>query len=514
MKKIRCFSLILSLLLILQCSVLHVAAAETTLPVPETSFPEETVPAETEKLEFGTVCIQKGCRTINGMMPLGGSDRRLETAQSVILYEVNTDTVVYSYNPDTKVHPGTLAKIVLAIVVLERCKMDDEVTVTEGIQSYIPAGANSMEFRDGNKLTSERLKSNEKIAVGDLLYATLMINANDAAVALAHHVAGTTDAFLSLMNAKVKQLGCANTEFGNISGLYTAQSHSTARDMAIIMREAMKNEQFRTITNTGAHTIPPTDQVGERKFKTQNYMVDDSTIQDFYDDRVTGGMATYHEQTGASIVSTAESIHKEGDANYLSYIAVILGATRTFAENGWMPVKYGNFDEMAALLKYGFDNYKINRIIYDGMALSQFIVNGGESYAVGQATVDVDSVVPKTVQMNNLQMNYTVLDGGLRAPVKKNQKIATLEVVYRNSVLTEVEVYSMGNVKPAEDTGVVIRSTAVRSDSDDSGILSVIGTICVIALGLVAAYLGFNAYMRSRMRARRKKRRAARRRNR
>ena len=514
MKKIRYFSLILSLLLILQCSVLHVAAAETTLPVPETSFPEETVPAETEKLEFGTVCIQKGCRTINGMLPLGGSDRRLETAQSVILYEVNTDTVVYSYNPDAKVHPGTLAKIVLAIVVLERCKMDDEVTVTEGIQSYIPAGANSMEFREGSKLTSERLKSNEKIAVGDLLYATLMINANDAAVALAHHVAGTTDAFLSLMNAKVKQLGCANTEFGNISGLYTAQSHSTARDMAIIMREAMKNEQFRTITSTGAHTIAPTDQVGEREFKTQNYMVDDSTIQDFYDDRVTGGMATYHEQTGASIVSTAESSHKEGDANYLSYIAVILGATRSFAENGWMPVKYGNFDEMAALLKYGFDNYKINRIIYDGMALSQFIVNGGESYAVGQATVDVDSVVPKTVQMNNLQMNYTVLDGGLRAPVKKDQKIATLEVVYRNSVLTEVEVYSMGNVKPAEDTGVVIRSTAVRSDSDDSGILSAIGTICVIALGLVAVYLGFNAYMRSRMRARRKKRRAARRRNR
>ena len=317
-----------------------------------------------------------------------------------------------------------------------------------------------------------------------------------------------------MMNAKVKQLGCANTEFGNISGLYTAQSHSTARDMAIVMREAMKNEQFRTITGTGAHTIPPTDQVGERKFKTQNYMVDDSTIQDFYDDRVTGGMATYHEQTGASIVSTAQSNHKEGDTNYLNYIAVILGATRTFAENGWMPVKYGNFDEMAALLKYGFDNYKINRIIYDGMALSQFIVNGGESYAVGQSTVDVDCVVPKSVQMNNLQMNYTVVDGGLRAPVKKDQLIATLEVVYRSSVLTEVEVYAMGNVKPMEDTGVVIRSTAVRSDSDDSGILSVIGTICVIALGLVAAYLGFNAYMRSRMRARRKKRRAARRRNR
>lgn len=197
MKKIRCFSLMLSLLLAVQCFPFAAVATETTLPATEPIAAEEIVPAATEELAFGTVCIQKGCRTINGMVPLGGSDRRLETAQSVILYEVNTDTVVYSYNPDTKVHPGTLAKIVLAIVVLERCKMDDEVTVTEGIQAYVPAGANTMEFRDGSKLTSERLKSNEKIAVGDLLYATLMINANDAAVALAHHVAGTTDAFLS-----------------------------------------------------------------------------------------------------------------------------------------------------------------------------------------------------------------------------------------------------------------------------------------------------------------------------
>ena len=92
--------------------------------------------------------------------------------------------------------------------------------------------------------------------------------------------------------------------------------------------------------------------------------------------------------------------------------------------------------------------------------------------------------------------------------------IATLEVQYRSSVMAEVEVYAVSSVKTAEDTGVTIRSTAVRSDSDDSGILSVIGTISVIILGLAIAYLGFNAYMRSRMRARRKKRRAARRRNR
>ena len=243
-------------------------------------------------------------------------------------------------------------------------------------------------------------------------------------------------------------------------------------------------------------------------------MIDDSTIQDYWDQRVTGGMQTYHESTGASIVCSATDQKDEEDTNYLSYIAVVLGATRTFAENGWQPVSYGNFDEMSELLSYGFDNFKVNRIIYDGMSLNQFIVNGGESYAVGQAVVDVDSVVPKSAQMNNLQMNYTVVDGGLSAPIKEGQLIATLEVQYRSSVLTEVEVYAMGDVKSANNTGVTIRSTAVRSDSDDSGLMSVIGTICVIILGLAATDLAFNAYMRSRLRARRRKRRAARRRNR
>lgn len=493
MKKVKYFSILLSLVLCLQCIMVPSGATAVT----EETF-GEIIPTQTEPV-FGTVSIQSGCRTINGLIPLAGSDPRLATAQSVFLYETNTDTVVYSYNPDAKVHPGSLAKILLAMIVLENCAMDDKVNVTEGIQSYIPAGA--------HKVQPEGLKSNEVISVGDLLYATIMINANDAAVALAHHVAGTTDAFLQLMNNRAKQLGCSNTEFGNISGLYTAESVSTGRDMAKILREAMKNEDFREIMMTAEYTIPETDMVKERKFNTQNYLISDRDIQDFYNRNVTGGMQSYHEHTGASIACTAEY-------NGLSYVAVVLGAVRTFAENGWQPLNYGNFNEVSELLNYGFSSFKVNRIIYDGMSLSQFVVNGGESSVVGEARVDIDSVVPKSAQMNNLQMNYKIVDGGLRAPIKEGQLIATLEVQYRNSVMAEAEVFAVSDVKPMDRTGVTIRSTAVRSDSDDSGILSVIGTISVIILGLGIAYLSFNAYMRSKMRARSRKRRAARRRNR
>ena len=499
MRKNNYLSMLLCLSLLLQCLLIPVSATapDPTVPIQDAFAADlPAIPAETEPPAFGTVSIQKGCRTINGMVPLAGSDPRLATAQSVFLYESTTDTVVYAYNPDTKVHPGSLAKILLCMIVLENSEMEDKVTVTEGIQSYIPAGAHNIQ-----------LKSNEVLTVGDLLHAVILQNANDAAVALAHHVSGTTGDFLQLMNNRVKQLGCANTEFGNISGLYTAQSFSTGRDMAKILREAMKNEHFREIMKTTEYIIPETEMMKERKFNTQNYLISDRDIQDFYNTNVTGGMQSYHEDTGASIACTAEY-------KGMTFVAVVLGAVRTFAENGWMALNWGNFNEMSELLDYGFDNFKVNRIIYDGMSLNQFVVNGGESYVVGEARVDIDSVVPNSAQMNNLQMNYKIVDGGLRAPIQEGQLIATLEVQYRNSIIAEAEVYAVSSVKTMENTGVTIRSTAVRSDSDDSGIVSVIGTISIIILGLAAAYLGFNAYMRSKMRSRRKKRRAARRRNR
>ena len=368
MKKIRITSFALCLTFLLQC-LLFPAAAETlaTDPVGSASV-QSMIPQETEPPAFGTVCIQKGCRTINGKNPLAGSDPRLATAQSVFLYEITTDTVIYAYNPDTPVHPGSLAKIMLAMVVLEHCKMDDKVTVTEGIQSYIPVGSNNMATQDGK---SERLKSNEQMTVGDLLYGVILLNANDAAVALAHHVSGTTGEFLKLMNNRAKQLGCTNTEFGNISGLYTAVSTSSGRDMAKILREAMKNEDFATIIKTTEHTIPATDVSKERVIRTQNYLISDRDIQDFYNKNVTGGMQSYHEDTGASIACTA-------DYNGMQFIAVVLGAVRTFAENGWQPLNYGNFNEVSELLDYGFNNFKVNRLVYEGMALSQFVVNGGE----------------------------------------------------------------------------------------------------------------------------------------
>lgn len=493
MKKIRHLSLLLSMLLVLSCA-LPVSAAETTEPAATIAVIPETLPQE-EELTFGTVCIKQGCRTINGLVPLGGSDRKLATAQAAFLYETNTGTVVYSYNPDAKVSSGTLSKIVTAMVTLDHMKLDDYITINTDNISRL-GGATNVDLRNG-----------ETVSVEDLLCCLLMENANDAAVVLSEKVAGNQSSFVTLMNQKALEVGCTNTEFGNIHGLDNAPNVTSARDMAKIVQAAIQNEDFVKIFGMKEYTVPATEKSDARELVTTNYFLSNRIIPDFQDERVKGGMQSMTNAAGASIVLTAED-------KGMNYIAVVLGAVRTYKENGWSVESYGNFNEMTDLIRHGFEKYKINRIIYDGMSLSQFSVIGGESNAVGQATVDIDSVVPINAQMGNLQMNYKVTDNSLTAPIKKGDLIATLEVKYLNSVMTEVEVYAMGDVKSADNTGVTIRSTATRSDSDDSGIMSVIGTICVIILGLAVAYLGFNAYMRSRLRARRRKRRAARRRNR
>jgi len=479
----------------------HVSATETAQPestavASDATETAQTLPPATEPV-FGTVCVQQGCRTIEGMMPLGGSDRILDTAQAAFLYEVNTDTVVYSYSPDVTLAPGSLTKIVTAIVALQYCDLDDMVIVASGIKSRLPVSSLTMD------LTSE-----EEISVRDLMHGLLMVGANDAAVALAEHISGNRQGFVPLMNQWVKQIGCSNTEFATVHGVDGGLSHTTARDMAKIVRAAIKDETFREIFGATEYEVPATNKSEARnKFRTANHMRYNGTIQQFYDSRVQGGLQSAEESSGACLVVTA-------DYNDMYYIGVVMGCVRTYAENGWTVVRYGNFEEMTELLKLGYNNYKVNRIVYKGMSLGPFSVSGGECNAVGEATVNIDSVVPISAQMRNLTMTFDTGDIVLSAPIQKGQRIATLAINYRESCLAEVEVFAMGDVKPSDDSGVTIRSAASGGNSKVSDILSTIGTVCVVVLGVAAAYLAFNSYMRSRIRAQRRRRRANRRRTR
>ena len=508
MKKQTGISLLLCLAITLSCFTLPVSAmtpdmmqpVETTeSSVSQTESSNDTgmeLVSSASRLPFGRASIQLGCRTIDGMMPLAGTERRLPTAQSVFAFEATTGTVIYAYNPDVKLATGTLSKIVTALVAIENTNLNDVVTCSSGIQSKVPGSSIKV-----------NLKSEEKVTVEDLLHCLLMHSANDAAVALAEHVAGTTNAYVELMNQRVKQMGCTSTEFGNISGLDTAVSYTTARDMARIMSEAAANETFVRISGTAKYTVPATNLAEERPLITQNYMIDNSVIPQFLDDKVKAGLASHTEGSGSSIAIMAQ--HKK-----MNLICVVMGAMRTYnAEETWRVENYGNFNEMQTLLEYIYSGFKVNRILYDGQALNQFTVIGGESDVVGQPYIGYDTVLPADCSMDNLYMEYNAVNGGYTAPIKKGDMIATVAIKYRNSYIAEAEIYAMNNVVKKEDSKVSIRSTAVKTENDMNGIWGFLGAVGGLVIAAFVLYFLYNTYRRARKRIQRRRRRESRRRN-
>lgn len=499
MKKITWISLLLSVSLLLQ-SCAGNPQETMTEPVLQTVVPQTeittvpTMPPQSQ-IPFGNVSILEGCRTIAGAIPLGGSDRMLETAQAVFVYETNTDTVIYAYNPDNKMAPGSLSKIMTALLAIELCEMDEEVTVSSRNISRLPAGSQNQNLKEGEILT-----------VRDLLHCLLMYSANDAAIALAEHISGNQQGFVVLMNERAKDLGCTGTEFTNVHGLDNSVQYTTARDIARIVMAAMEHEAYREIMQTTGYTVPATNRSEERFFNTSNYLISEAVISKYYNYRVTSGMQSYAAASGASLAFTAED-------KGMNLVFVLMGCYREFAANGWQVLSYGNFDEATVLMQHVLDNYKVNRILYDGQALEQFSVIDGESHVVGQPHVNYDTVLPKDATMDNLTRYYTTVGGGLTAPVSQDEMIATVQIRYRNSCIAEAELFAMSDVSSASDSGLTIQGTSTRTDGDMDGVLDVILTVCLVFLVPAAAYLGINAWRREQAKARRRKRRANRRRS-
>ena len=154
----------------------------------------------------------------------------------------------------------------------------------------------------------------------------------------------------------------------------------------------------------------------------------------------------------------------------------------------------------------------VNR--WDSRALTQFSVLNGESKVVGQANIAFDTVIPANIQLKNLIFRYSVSDGGLTAPVKKDDQIATMQVWYRTSCITEAYVYAMHDVDSATNNGLTIQTIATRSDMDMTDILTFLGVACLVIIIPLGIYIGVNYMRRAAFRAKRRRRRASRRRSR
>lgn len=495
MKKNKILSLILCLVILLQCTPFSVRATEeTTEPtVPATEVTEPYV--EPPSVEYGGASITNGCRTINGMTPLGGTDRILESAQAAFAFEVNTETVIYSYNPDVRLYPGSLAKIMTALIAIEEGDMDQKVTFSTKWNNTLPGQAITCDLKEGEETT-----------LGILVYWMMLYSANDAAMNIAGIIGGSQEAFVEKMNQRAAQIGCTDTHFTNAHGLDDPEQYTTARDMVKIVLEATKNETFCTVFGEDEYVMPATNKVDkEREITSDNYLIYQLILPQFHREEVTGGKTSSTGGAGSSLICTAEK-------NDMKLICLVMGAERQSVDG--KVSYYGNFEEMFDLLDFAENGFRISRVLYPDMALNQFPVSGGECEVVGYPDVSVNSVLPINCSLDNLILRYTVEGGGLTAPIAAGQKIATVQVWYRTSCITEAQVIAMNPVRSIVNSGVTINSVASRDDSNIGSFLKFLGIVVLAAAIPFGIYLVINHMRRLAGRRRKLRRMASRRRSR
>lgn len=178
------------------------------------------------------------------------------SAKSAVLMDAENGRVLWCKDPDTPRYPASTTKIMTALLLIERAKLDDVIVGPPGIDKV---GEASMHMKVG-----------EKVPARDMLYAMMLRSANDGCVAVATHVAGSVPAFVSLMNERAKACGATHTRFNNPNGLNDPFHTTTARDLALIGREAMRNPVFREVVRTPKYQIRRTINVKDKWMKTRN----------------------------------------------------------------------------------------------------------------------------------------------------------------------------------------------------------------------------------------------------
>ena len=263
-------------------------------------------------LQSGTiVCPSAGANTTLPPALTGTS------ALSAILIEASTGDAVFAQNAEARLPMASTTKIMTALVALESCPLDDTVTVPP---EAVGVEGSSIYLTEGERLSFE-----------DLLYALLLESANDAAVAIAVHAAGSVEDFVARMNEKALALGLEDTHFANPHGLDDDAHYTTARELSLIARAAMENPDFRTITATTKRVIPLQGDAGARLLINHNKML-------WQYDGAIGGKTGFTKTSGRCLLSVAER-------GGVTLIAVTLKAPDDWRDH-------------TAMLDYGFSVYE------------------------------------------------------------------------------------------------------------------------------------------------------------
>ena len=249
------------------------------------------------------------------------------TSTAAVVMEDSTNTILYAKNMDQPLYPAAAVKIMTILTALENSSLTDQVTITAtGVSGATDGGANIAAQLD------------EVFTMEQCLYAIMLVSANDIAMQVAEHVGGSVEAFVEKMNTRASELGCTNTVFTNPTGMTDENQHTTARDMALIMKAAISNPSFRTIAAATSYTIPATNIAGGERVLSNNFAMMAPSNASYYQGCL-GGKEGFTEASGSTLICAAER-------NGSTLIAVVLNGASGQTVN-----------EGITVLDYGFSNF-------------------------------------------------------------------------------------------------------------------------------------------------------------
>ena len=329
------------------------------------------------------------------------------TSKSYYLIDFSTDKVLSASAADEQLAPASLTKLMTAYVVFGalqsgRIRLDE------------PAHVSSKAWRTGG--TRMFIELNSDVAIDDLVHGLLIQSGNDAAVALAEHVAGSVDAFVGEMNAAAQKLGMRNTVFKNPHGLPARGHYTSARDLAVLAKAII--EEFPDYYGIYA----------EREFSYNGIAQNNRNALLSRDPSVDGLKTGYTEAAGYCLVTSAQ---RDG----MRLIAVVLGAPSPRVRN----------DGAQKLLDYGFANFETHKLYSAGQELDNARVFGGEvEFARLGLTEDIYVTIPRGGYAK-LAARMDVL-AQLAAPLVRGTAVGEVNISFDGAPLVKTPVVVLANV--------------------------------------------------------------------
>ncbi len=346
-------------------------------------------------------------------------------AKSAMLISLDTDQVLHKKNADQKMYPASLTKILVAVLLLEKVEDLDGTVLTTSEHAH--------DAILGTGATNIHLKVGEQITARQALNALLICSAADVAYVIAEYVGGDTEGFMAMMNTRAVQLGMKHSSFGNPVGLHDDKTYTTARDIAILAKHALKFKDFVEVVGTARYEMAATNMTGKRYLSTTNFLIDPST--NYYYKPASGIKTGFTDEAGRCVVSTASN----GGYNYL---CIIMGCNNSDG-------RQNQFLDSINLYRWAFNNFEYKDLldISKPVAEVQVDLSMNTDYVQLYPQENIRQILPKNADSSTVTINAHLKSQIVDAPIKSGDILGTAEVIYAGQVLGEVNLVAKENIE-------------------------------------------------------------------